>query len=234
MISANGSRIACQALNGISRESFHTYLVTQALSFAMLKQGIEPLHATAVVLNDRTVAFLGGCGSGKSSLGAAFLQAGHTLLTDDLLVVQEADGRFVAHPGPPRIKLYPEIANAFLRERATGTPMNADTRKLVIPLGCRLSAKAATPLGAIYVLRPETRRPRGDRIAIRPLSPRRAVLELIANTFNAAITEPDRLARQFRLVTRLASGVPVRSLSYPRDLARLPAVLEAIRSDLSR
>ncbi len=234
LISADGRRISCHSLDGASRETFHTYLLGQALSFALVKRGVEPLHSTAVVFDGEAVGFVGDCGYGKSSLGAAFLRAGHDLLTDDLLVVKPRGRRFVAYPGPPRIKLFPEIAAALLGDLATGAPMNPHTTKLVIPLARELCAAAPRPLRAIYVLRPPARRNGESRITIRPLPPRRACLELIRNTFNPVVVEPGRLRRQFALAARLAAGVPLKSLSYPRDLSRLPDVLETVLSDLRR
>jgi len=88
----------------------------------LLKQGIEPLHCTAVVVNGGAVGFLGDCGYGKSSLAAAFLQAGYPLLTDDLLVLKEEGRHFLAYPSFPRIKLFPEMAEAFLGDRVAATP----------------------------------------------------------------------------------------------------------------
>ena len=234
LVSPDGRRIACRTLNGASRESFQTYLLGQVLSFALFKQGFEPLHSTTVVIDGEAVAFLGDCGYGKSSLGAAFLQAGYHLLTDDLLVLKEEEDRFTAYPGPPRIKLFPEVASGLLGERVAGIPMNNQTAKLVIPLrrNERVLPQEAFPLKVIYVLTPPPASSRSRRISIRPLSARRAFLALIQNTFNAVLVEPDRLKRQFVLASRLAGVVPVKSLSYPRTLARLPAVQESVLSDL--
>lgn len=233
LVSADGRRIACHSLNGASDEAFQTYLLGQVLSFALLKQGIEPLHATSVVLDGKAVAFLGNCGFGKSSLGAAFLQAGHRLLSDDLLVLKEHGDRFVVYPGPPRIKLFPDIARILLGDRANGTPMNNQTPKLVIPLDENevVSPEGALPLKAIYVLKPpvDTGSP---RITIRLLSARRAFVELTKNTFNAVVVAPERLKRQFALVSQLAARVPVKSLSFARILTQLPLVQKVILSDL--
>ena len=232
LIASDGQRIACRSLDRTPREVFQTYLLGQVLSFALLKRGIEPLHSTAVVVDGRAVGFLGDCGYGKSSLGAAFLQAGHPLLTDDLLVVKEEGHHFVAYPGPPRIKLFPKIAKILLGEQIHGTPMNTLTPKLVISLDRHRSSRAPTPLKAIYVLNPPRASSRREQIVIRPLSRRAAFVELLRNTFNPVIVEPKRLRRQFDLAARLASTVPVKSVSFPRTLDRLPAVREAILSDL--
>jgi hypothetical protein len=236
-ISPNGRRIACRALNGVSRETFQTYLLSQVLSCALLRQGIEPLHATVVVIRGQAVAFLGNCGYGKSSLGAAFLRAGYPILTDDMLVTSLPDRRHptvIAHPGPSRIKLFPGIAGTLLgHRRRRGARLNPGTNKLIIPLSGREHWGRAVPLRAIYVLRPPAPGRASRPVTIRPLAPRRACLDLIANTFNTIMTEPARLARQFKRAARLAAAVPMKSLSYPRSLAHLPAVLAAVQKDLA-
>ncbi len=235
LVSTDGRRIACRELNGASPESFQTYLIGQVLSFAVLKQGIEPLHATTVVIDGGAVAFLGDCGYGKSSLGAAFLQVGYPLLTDDLLILKQEGNRFVAYPGPPRIKLFPGIARSLLGGWVNGTPMNNETSKMVVPLdqNDKIYRREPLPLTAIYVLTPPARSSSSPRISIRSLSPRRAFVELLKGTFNAIVVEPARLERQFDLATRLAVRVPVKSLLYPRDLTRISQVRESILRELA-
>jgi hypothetical protein len=233
LVSPDGRRIAGRPLTHASREAFHTYLLGQVISFALLKQGIEPLHSTAVVIDGETVGFLGESSYGKSSLGAAFLQAGYPLLTDDLLVVKEEDHGFFAYPGPPRIKLFPEIARSLLGKSRKGTPMNNLTPKLIIPLDRHRSYHAAARLKALYVLGPPGTASR-RKVMIRRISQRRAFLELLRNTFNPVIIERERLKRQFSVAALVASKVPVKLLSYPRILGSLPSVREAILSDLAR
>jgi hypothetical protein len=234
VISADGSRIAGRSLLATASDMFHAYLLGQVLSYALLKRGTDPLHGTAVVIDGAVVAFLGDCGSGKSSLAAAFLGAGYRLLTDDLLVVKEDERGFTAYPGPPRIKLFPEMASDLLGEQSRGTPMNDLTPKLVIPLKPHQVHEAATPLKAIYVLTPPVRRAPSERVTIRRLSQRKAFVALLRNTFNSLMTEADRLERQFVQASRIVSTVPVKSLSYSREGVLLPAVREAILADVGR
>ena len=231
LVAADGRRIVARPLPGLARmpRAFETYLLGQVLSFALIARGLEPLHATAVVVGGGAVGFLGDCGRGKSTLGAAFLRAGHALLTDDLLVLRAAGYGFRAAPGPPRIKLFAEPAARVLGPGLRGTPMNDRGGKLVFPLGAR-GARGAAPLRALYVLRPGAAR-RG--VAIRPLSPRRAFVELTRNTFNACVLDASRLARQFDLAARVAAAVPVKTLAYPRGLGRIAAVRAAIEADLT-
>src|SRR5262249_34855310 len=73
LVSAGGNRIHCRQEPGALTESFQVYLLGQALSFALVKAGFEPLHGTAVVENGEAIVFLGDGGYGKSTLAASFL-----------------------------------------------------------------------------------------------------------------------------------------------------------------
>jgi hypothetical protein len=232
LISRNGSFVLTHQLNNTGTEAFINYLLGQVLSFAMVKQGIEPLHSTVVKIDNGAVGFIGDCGYGKSSLGASFLQAGYALLTDDLLILKENNGCFAAYPGFPRIKLFPKIAKKLIGEKNEGFPMNNLTSKLILPLDRHQFAQTPVPLRSIYVLTPPGRRLRSKKVTIRRLSQRGAFLSLLRNTFNTKVTEPERLKHQFTFFTRIVSKVPIKTLSYPRCLKSLPLVREAILRDL--
>lgn len=233
IVCADGVTIEARRLPGQSGEAFHTHLLGQVLSFALIKQGFDPLHATTVTVDGAAVAFLGESGFGKSSLAASFLKAGYAVLTDDLLMLSPCGAGFVAHPGPPRIKLFPRIARTVLGPGVRGTPIATMAAKLVIPLGTRPAAPA--PLKAIYVLAPpDSAGLRRASIAIRRPSMRQACLALIRNVFNTVVTDPQRLSRQFAFSVSVASGVPIKRIAYPRTLPALPRVRDAILADLAR
>ncbi len=233
LIRRGGRQIIGRPLDGISHETFQAYLLTRALSFALLKLGIEPLHATAVAIGGKAVAFLGDCGYGKSTLAAACVKAGFPLVTDDLLVLKKTHGQLLAYPGVPRIKLMPSVAQRLLGFQVKGTRMNPFTSKLIIPLQPAQYAESPLPLHTIYALRfPQT--PTRSRVAIRRLSAKTAWLELSAGTSNLVVRDPDRLKQQFAWACQLVQQVPVKSLSYPRNLPALPQVVQAIIADVLR
>jgi hypothetical protein len=156
------------------------------------------------------------------------------MLTDDLLVLHHGPEGLQAYPGPPRIKLFPEVAKYFLGEATVGVPMNAETAKLVLPLcpsQCCLSPK---PVRAIYVLGPPSEGNQTERFRIESLSKREAFLALVRNTFNYVITDADRLRRQFTETMHLVTTVQVKELHYPRRLDCLADLHEAILSDLNK
>jgi hypothetical protein len=232
LIPRDGRTVICRPLTPQGVDAFHTHL-GPSLSFALINLGIEPLHSTSLAIGGRAVALMGDCGYGKSSLGASFVKAGHPLLTDDLLIVAQKDGRFIVYPGAPRLKLYPAIAKTIFGPRVQGLTLEPLTPKLIIPLDEPRSLRTPVPLGAIYVLTPPGKRV-PPRVVIRRLSPRQAFLELVRNTFNMSVNEPNRLQRQFALATQIAMSVPVKSLSYPRELRMLRDAREAILTDLDK
>jgi hypothetical protein len=230
-VSADGRSINCRRASRATWESFQVYMLGQALSFALVKQGIEPLHATTIAVGGQAIAFLGDSGHGKSSLAACFLAAGHRLLTDDLLVVEESGEHLVAHPGPPRIKLFPAVATRFLQ--APGAPtMNGGTEKLVVPLAGQQRWADPLRLTAIYAVTAPSDACRRRDISIEPLSRREAFLRLLRATFNRRIVNRARLAQQFAAMTTIANRITVRRLSYPRLIDRLPEVRDSILAEI--
>jgi hypothetical protein len=242
LVAHDGRRILAESPARGALESFLVYLLNGALPVAMLYRGLDPLHATAVAVDGAAVAFLGRSGYGKSTLGAAFLQDGSPILTDDLLIVKQERDQWLAYPGPPRLKLLPKPAKMFFGKRASGVPMNPETSKLVIPLETPQAMPEAVPLRVLYVLNPprsrdmegaaRVRAGNSSAIRLRRLQGRQALLALVRNSYNDWLAEPARLSRQIAEYARLASQVPVIRLSYPRRMASLEAVRKAVLADL--
>lgn len=231
LVSPDGHDVQFHKLADVPTESLVTYLLGQALSFPLLTFGFEPLHATAVNVGDGAIAFVGDCGYGKSTLAAALVARGLQVLTDDLLVLEQQNGQWMAHPGIPRLKLFPSVARRVLGCHSLSVPMNRRTSKLVVPLE-HCSCLRAMPLKAVYVL-PE---PGGagrscTSVTIEPLAAAEAFLEVIRAAFNLQVTDRPRLANQFAFAERMAASVPIRRLTYRRSLAALPAVCDAVLAD---
>jgi hypothetical protein len=234
LVTSDGRRILCRRVEGASLASFQVYLLGQALSFALVKQRFEPLHATVVVIGGQAVAFLGGNAFGKSTLAACFLAAGDRLLTDDLLILQESSDQILAYPGPPRLKLFPGIASRFLGAPVNPVTMNEETNKLILPIDGQRSCASPVALKGIYSLAGPGTGCRTSDVRIETLSAREAFVELVRGTFNRRLVNPERLERQFEFMTRLAGLMPVKRLSYPRAIDRLHEVRGIVLADLAR
>ena len=234
LISNDGTKISVTSKSRVSLETLRAYLLGQVLSFALVRQGIEPLHGTVIVTDHGAVLLMGDSTYGKSSLAAAFLKMGYQLLTDDLVVLQPKSGLFVVLPGVPRIKLFPDAAQRFVGGIGRAKRLHPNSDKLVIALGPKKICQLPTPLRAIFVLAEPSKSGKASRITIRRLSQRRAFAATVSNTFNSKITDRDRLRRQFEMATRVVSEVPVKALCYPRGFDFLPAVCNAILADVDQ
>jgi hypothetical protein len=234
LISRDGRVIRYHALDRATIESLSVYLLTQVLSFSLLSFGIEALHGSVVEVGNTAAAFVGACGRGKSTLSAALVARGFPLVTDDLVVLRQSQGRWLVSTGPRRLKLFPKVARRVLGTHEETPRMNHATTKLVIPLDDQCAARQAVPIGAIYVL--DDPRPAGNRrprIDIESLTGAQSFLEIVRASFNVMVLDRPRLERQFANARRIAASVPVKRLRFPRRFEALPEVCDAVIDDLA-
>lgn len=234
LVTPDARRIHARMLSDTHEEALLAYLLVDALSFSMVRLGWEPLHATAVLTDRGAAAFLGESGDGKSTLAALFLHGGFRVLTDDMLVLTADGDRFLAQPGPPRIKLYREIARRLFGAGCRGVPMNGVTEKLIIPLDRQQAVRQPHPLTALYLIHNDEAGCSDRRPVIRRLSPAQALPRILAGTAGHCPSGADRLQRQFDFVTRLVQRVPVKTLSYRRSQDEMFFVRDAVLADLAR
>lgn len=224
VVAANGREVRGRRLGRSSLESFHTYLLGPVISFALLKQGIEQLHATVVVFQGRALALAGECGRGKSTLAAALLRQGGKLLVDDMLVLQRKGRDLLAMPGPPRLKLLPDSAQRAGLHSGKALPMNPLVEKKIFPI--RRAQREPIPLERMYVLGAPTLRTK--RTTIRKCGPAEACAQVIAAAYNLDIAIPGRAASQLQWAASIANSVEVSMLSYPRDLSKVDDVADTV------
>jgi hypothetical protein len=163
------------------------------------------------------------------------MQAGHPLLTDDLLVVKQTGETFIAQPGYPQLRFWPQQARHFLGADARFESIHPAVNKWRVPLaatGLGQFANTPRPLRAIYLLDRYPAAAGNTNIAITPLSPRDALIELLRYSFagrlaEAAGLQPGRL----NVLAQLVQTIPLRRLSYPSGLVELPAVGAAVVAD---
>jgi hypothetical protein len=204
------------------------FLFGQTLSFALVRQNVEPIHAAVVDVDGLGIALLGDCTYGKSTLAGSLLRAGCRLVTDDVLVAHEAEGRVMARAGAGRIKLLPDSARAILRDVSSGVRLMANADKRVFRLHGDMVQRKDVPLRAFVVLPTPEERDTCDRIEIRPMTGVHLLPELVKNTFVRHLHGRRRLRQNFSWNAHLASAVDGYRLRYPSGIDRLPSVADAI------
>jgi hypothetical protein len=221
-----GREIVVDPDPGTDERVLRLQLLGAGLAALLRQRGHLILHASGVVAGGGAVGFLGGSGWGKSTVAAAFHAAGHTVVDDDILAVATGGAVPVALPGVPRFKLYPDAAAHLGIDAAALAPLGSSVGKLGRAVGDRF-ASGPLPLRALYVLDD------ADDLAIEPLAPPAALLEVLRHSYGAQSIQAAVAPEHFRQCAAVARSVPVRRLRRSRSLPALPGLMEAVAEDLA-
>jgi hypothetical protein len=214
-----------------SIENAASYLLGPVLGLLLRLRGITCLHASAVAFEDRTVAFVGQTGAGKSTTAAAFARQGYGVMSDDIVALVEREGAFHVMPAYPHLCLWPESVE-MLYGSSEALPRfipDLDKRRLDLgEQGTRFESRCL-PLGAIYILGERRPDPAPYVEAIRPQN---ALLALLADTYANKILDREMRALEFAALGRMVTTVPIRRVYPNENAAHLEALCKIIREDL--
>jgi hypothetical protein len=187
------------ASGGEGFEGWQRLLVAQVLPFAAALQGLEVLHAGAVVVEGEAVALSGPSGSGKTSLALALQRRGAELLADDVLAVEPTGAETLAHPGAPISGI--DLAEAErLGTQGTGEHMGVLAVNARERVARAALAPGPVPLGALFLLDRRLEGPEEPSFEAEG-DPR----QLLASTFNLLVASPERLAGLLDVCATLAA-----------------------------
>lgn len=114
-------------------------------------RGRVPLHASAVRINGRAVAFAGRSGAGKSTLAATLCARGHEFITDDISPISFDGTTALIHPTYPAMKLDIETLRQCSSEQCTLLGILRDAGKMQIRWTIGFWS-TPLPLDTIYVI----------------------------------------------------------------------------------
>jgi hypothetical protein len=180
-----GRNIIVDAEPGVPERNVRLYLLGSAFGALLHQRGLLPLHANAVEIDGRAVAFMGASGEGKSTLAAWFHDHGYRVIADDVCVVNfKQPGRPCAAPGLPRLRLWREALERMGRDASEYDRSYVETSnvfdKFDVPLGVSSAADAIVPLGGIYLLE------RGSAFSVAPINGVEAAEAIFANTYRGS------------------------------------------------
>ncbi len=204
-LTRGGREMLVEPAPNVSQRNLRLYLLGSAFAAILHQRGLLPLHANAVVVEGRAIGFMGHPGAGKSTLAAWFHDRGFDVLADDVCVVTPGpDGRPLAHPGIPRLRLWREALEAGGRDASAYERSFDDMDKYTVPTDLE-RALPAVPLSHLYLLEKAD-----DSASVTRLEGSAAVEAMIANTYRGAYVRPMGLTRSHLLAcAELARAVPV-------------------------
>ncbi len=227
-LDSQGTQVWALWPDSSSLEDAATYLLGPVLGLALRLRGVTCLHASAVAFGDRAVAFVGDEGAGKSTTAAALARRGHTVLSDDIVALVERDGAFFVLPAYPYICLWPDSVNILYGPDKTlpSFSPNYDKRQLSLAENRLQFEEQPRRLGAIFLL--------GERVAepaapfLESLTPQEKLVSLVANSYASVLLNQEMRAREFALLGRLLSVVPVQRLRPSQDPARIDLLCNVV------
>jgi len=233
---ADGREIVIEASDGVPDRNLRLFLLGSAFGALLHQRGMLPLHANAIEVDGRAIAFMGEAGAGKSTLAAWFHDQGFRVVADDVCVVQRAeDGSAYAYPGLPRLRLWDEVLTLTGRdpsryERSYVGPADR-AEKFDVPIEAASAATSALPLAAVFVL------DRGSQFSIDRLSGVEAAEAIFANTYRGAYVAPaGGQQAHWAMATTLARDIPMFRARRQWGLELLndqaARLLSAIRAEL--
>ncbi|MEA2336303.1 MAG: hypothetical protein QOE82_310 [Thermoanaerobaculia bacterium] len=222
----NGSEIVIDPPDNVDERALRLAIVGPLLGVILAQRGRFVLHASTVAIDGRAVAFAGPSGRGKSTLVAALTRAGHPLIADDMTVIDTSTPIPMVQAGFPRVKLWPDSAEAL--------DENVDTLPLLHPERTKRSLRvadafhpAAVPLARCYLLED------GDAESASEIAGSECILSLVRLTYQASwMHETGTSGSNLLYCGALARSGVVRRLYRRRSFDVLPEVMRFIESDV--
>jgi hypothetical protein len=201
-VASDGRRIMAAPPAGAAWR-WERLVLAQVLPLAAVLHGMEILHASAVEVAGRAVAFLGGSGVGKTTVAARIVARGARLVTDDVLAVDAVGSAVRAHRGGTVARVDPkELRDMTPGERRVLGAVHARAEKWHVTPAL---APERLPLGLTYHLV----RPAGvegvEIVGVQPYDP----ALLLGSAFLGYLAEPERLRRQLDVCSAIAHLTPL-------------------------
>lgn len=237
-ISLNGRLVTCYAKAGLAPATVRHLLLDQVLPrlFAHFYSYIVS-HASFLSINGKGVCFLADSGWGKSTMAAGLGTAGHTILTDDCLAISIENNQVIGIPAYHGIRLLPDsIKNLRYLFDNTGEPFAEYTSKKRISLIKPVYRDPGPlPMQALFLLTSPQEGKECTKAKIQSVGGLHGMKELLKNSFCLDVGDRQWQKEHFRRLSALAtSGLPMFSMSYPREYEVLPEVVKTIMHTLDQ
>ncbi len=189
------------------RETPHGVL--QCLKFEVIHRFVEVhpellwMHAGAAAKGEQAVVLCGAWGSGKSTLVGHLCKKGWTYLSDDIVPINMADSGLISFPLTPMMRSH--------SQSETGVHLSpteiSSLSKLVVDLEKSAYATGAKQIASIVFPQYD---PEARHMALSPIAPATATLELLRNCLNLKFHQEEAVHYLGKLVEQL----PVYVLRY--------------------
>ncbi len=222
----NGREILVDPLPEVDEGILRVCLLGPALAALLHQRGNMVLHASAVMVEGKAIAFLGEKGSGKSTMAAYLQTRKHRLLSDDIVALDLSQA-VKMWPGFPQLKLWPSAVSYFGLNMESMPKIQPNLEKRAHNLKGEFPRNSVA-VDHLFILEI------GENVEITALRPQQAFIELTRNLYMHRFLHATKTASLlFQQCTHIARSVPMSYLIRPSSLFRLPEVAALIEDRMS-
>lgn len=221
-----GCEIIVEPLPEVDEGILRTVLLGPILCILLRQRGLLVLHASAVNIKGKAIAFIGGSGWGKSTLATAFHTEGYNVLCDDVMPVQISTKQPLVFPAYPQFKVWKDAATSLGHNIENLSPIFKDAPKLSYRFSHGFQ-QTPLPLHQIYVL------DKGDEHEIIPINAQEAFVNLVRHSRTIDLPlHQDFVMNHLKLSTELIKQVSFRRFIRKPALEDLPELVQMIVNDV--
>lgn len=223
----SGQEIIVEPVSDATEQVLRLCLLGPVLGALLHQRGMLVLHASAVVISDGVVAFLGESGEGKSTTAAALHARGYSIMADDIVALDlSAIGAPMVPPAFPRLKFSPQSAAALNYSLETLTEFHPEDHRREYR-AVEGFPQMPLPLKAIYVLA------EGTSLGIERLHSQEAFVELVRHSYAASLLKTvGATSAHFHQCVDVVKFVPIYRLRRQLSVAVLPEVAQLVEEQL--
>ncbi|OKH32522.1 hypothetical protein NIES2101_40600 [Calothrix sp. HK-06] len=221
-----GYEIIVEPLPEVDEGILRTVLLGPILCILLRQRGLLVLHASAVNIKGKAIAFIGSSGWGKSTLATAFHTGGYDVLCDDVMPVQISTRQPLVFPAYPQFKVWKDAATSLGHNIENLSPIFKDAPKLSYRFSHGFQ-QTPLPLHQIYVL------DKGDEHEIIPINAQEAFVNLVRHSRTIDLPlHQDFVMKHLKLSTELIKQVNFRRFIRKPALEDLPELVQMIVNDV--
>lgn len=225
----NGNEIIMDPNEGVDSRAIGLIILGSSLGILMTQRDRMVFHSSVVEFPRGCAAFVANRGYGKSTTAGALYAKGHRLVADDILTLDLVDGQYMARPGYPQLKLWPDAARAIGEQPESLDKVHPDFEKRARP--ARESfVREPVALRAVFILEV------GKSVEVTRLEGQQALMSLLPHWYGAQfdgdLLEVFGIEDHFKACNLLAQSVPIYRIGRPHKLDYLEEVVTAIEKTL--
>jgi len=214
-----------QPAPGAEKENVLIFLMGSIMGVLLHQRNLLVLHARAVMMNGKSMAFTGPSGIGKSALAAGLYQRGYPVLADDLCAIFTKDGFSSVIPGFLRLKLWEDTLKKldYHTEKLESVRWDQDLDKYYLPFDQQ--PVTAVPLKSIFILEMSD----AKAIDVIPLKGMEKIYAIIMNTYRyVAVDGLGPKQEHFKQCTCVSRHADVNRIIRPREPFLLDELMDVL------